>query len=34
MVQVYVTLINAGLRTIEEVPYVIREDVRNALDKA
>lgn len=34
MVQVYVTLIKAGLRTIEEVPYIIREEVQNALDKA
>lgn len=33
MVQVYVSLIKAGLRTLEEVPALWREDVQKALDE-
>lgn len=33
MVQVYVSLIKAGLRTLDEVPALWREDVRKALDE-
>lgn len=28
MVQIYVKLIKAGLRTLEQVPILIREDVK------
>lgn len=31
MVQVYVRLIKAGLRTLDQVPITIREEVRQAL---
>lgn len=31
MVQIYVELIRKGLRTIEQVPSVIRDNVREAL---
>lgn len=31
MVTIYVNLINHGKRTLEQVPKVIREDVRKAL---
>lgn len=31
MVQIYVELIRKGLRTIEQVPSVIRDKVREAL---
>lgn len=33
MVQLYVSLIKAGLRTLEEVPALWREDVQKALDE-
>lgn len=33
MVQLYVNLIKAGLRTLEEVPALWREDVQKALDE-
>lgn len=33
MVQIYVALIKKGLYTIDEVPYTIREEVRQALAK-
>lgn len=33
MIQVYVYLIKNGLRTIDEVPTVIREKVRKALEE-
>ncbi|WP_420886138.1 CD1375 family protein [Bacillus infantis] len=32
MVQIYVKLINEGLRTLEQVPGVIRDDVAKALE--
>lgn len=32
MVAIYVKLINAGLRTIDQVPLTIREEVKNALE--
>lgn len=32
MVEIYVKLIKAGLRTIEQVPEVIRESVAKALN--
>lgn len=34
MVKIYVELIKAGLRTLEQVPAVIREDVKKALEEA
>lgn len=34
MVNVYVTLIHAGKRTLEQVPIIIREDVRKALEES
>lgn len=34
MVQIYVNLIKMGLRTIEQVPLIIRGDVEDALAKA
>ena len=33
MVQIYVELIRKGLRTIEQVPSVIRDKVREALNE-
>ena len=33
MVQVYVSLIKKGKKTLEQVPEVIREDVRKALEE-
>lgn len=33
MVQIYVELIRKGLRTIEQVPSVIRDKVREAFEK-
>lgn len=33
MVKVYVYLIKNGLRTLEEVPTVIREEVKKALEE-
>lgn len=32
MIQIYVTLIKKGLRTIEQVPISLRTDVQLALD--
>ena len=32
MVQIYVKLIKAGLKTLEQVPLTIREEVRIALE--
>jgi len=32
MVDIYVTLIKKGKKTLEQVPEVIREDVRKALE--
>ena len=32
MVGIYVKLINAGMKTLEDVPKAIREDVKNALE--
>lgn len=34
MVKIYVSLIRKGLRTIEQVPEKIREEVRKALKEA
>lgn len=33
MIEIYVKLIKAGLRTLEEVPLNIREEVRLALEQ-
>ncbi len=33
MVKIYVALIKKGLRTIEQVPEKIREEVRKALEE-
>lgn len=33
MVDIYVTLIKKGKKTLEQVPEVIREDVRKALEE-
>lgn len=33
MVQVYVSLIKKGKKTLEQVPEVIREEVRKALEE-
>lgn len=32
MVQIYVNLIKKGLKTIDDVPVAIREEVRKALE--
>lgn len=32
MVKIYVYLIKAGLKKLEEVPAIIREQVKNALE--
>lgn len=32
MIQIYVKLIKAGLKTLEQVPLTIREEVRIALE--
>lgn len=32
MVKIYVSLIKMGLKTIDEVPAIIREQVKNALE--
>lgn len=34
MVQVYVSLIKKGKKTIDDVPEIIREEVRKALEEA
>lgn len=34
MVKIYVDLIKKGKRTLEQVPEIIREDVRKALEEA
>lgn len=34
MVNIYVTLIHAGIRVLEQVPIIIREDVRKALEES
>lgn len=33
MVKIYVALIRKGLKTIDDVPAVIREEVRKALEE-
>ena len=33
MIEIYVKLIRAGLRTLDEVPLSIREEVRLALEQ-
>lgn len=33
MVQVYVSLIKKGKKTLEQVPEIIREEVRKALEE-
>lgn len=33
MVKIYVSLIKKGIKTLEEVPIQIREDVRKALEE-
>lgn len=33
MVKVYVTLIKKGLKTLEEVPPLLREEVKRLLDE-
>ena len=34
MVKIYVTLIKMGLKTLEEVPAIIRDQVKKALEDA
>lgn len=34
MVKIYVDLIKKGKRTLEQVPEIIREDVKKALEEA
>ena len=34
MAQIYVNLINKGLRTLEQVPRLWREEVRHLLEEA